>query len=84
MITDLSNVFTLHSKWSGETHDFFYDLWRNGLAAEVGLCLQPMMRLTTDPKGYPEPSWKDIVFGCKKLDAIELENLSREHGKTYT
>ncbi|XP_053694070.1 D-aspartate oxidase-like [Sabethes cyaneus] len=71
-------------KWSTATHVFFHQLWKNGLAARVGVSLQPCMRLTTDPQGYPEPAWKDIVFGCAKLSATELDRLSYEHGRRYT
>lgn len=71
-------------KWSADTHVFFHQLWKNGLAARVGISLQPCTRLTTDPKGYPEPSWKDIVFGCVKLSQKELDRLSYEHGRPYT
>ncbi|XP_058059743.1 D-amino-acid oxidase-like [Anopheles bellator] len=71
-------------KWSSETHAFFHQLWTNGLAGRVGICLQPCMRLTTDPKGYPEPAWKEIVFGCEKISESDLKRLSKEHGRYYT
>uniref|UniRef100_A0A182R549 FAD dependent oxidoreductase domain-containing protein n=1 Tax=Anopheles funestus TaxID=62324 RepID=A0A182R549_ANOFN len=71
-------------KWSAETHLFFHQLWKNGLGGKIGVCLQPCMRLTTDPNGYPEPAWKDIVFGCQKIHESELQRLSNEHGRMYT
>ncbi|XP_058117221.1 D-amino-acid oxidase-like [Anopheles ziemanni] len=71
-------------KWSSETHIFFHELWRHGLAGKIGVCLQPCMRLTTDPDGYAEPSWKSIVFGCQKIAEPELKRLSNEHGRRYT
>ncbi|XP_055539831.1 D-aspartate oxidase isoform X1 [Wyeomyia smithii] len=71
-------------KWSTATHVFFHQLWKNGLAARVGVSLQPCTRLTTDPQGYPDPVWKDIVFGCEKLSQSELDRLSYEHGRRYT
>ncbi|XP_041764912.1 D-amino-acid oxidase [Anopheles merus] len=71
-------------KWSSETHTFFHQLWKNGLGGKIGVCLQPCMRLTTDPNGYPEPAWKEIVFGCQKIQEPELKRLSNEHGRSYT
>ncbi|XP_058446493.1 D-aspartate oxidase-like [Malaya genurostris] len=71
-------------KWSTATHVFFHQLWQNGLASRIGVSLQPCVRLTTDPDGYPEPSWKDIVYGCQKLSQTELDRLSYEHGRSYT
>uniref|UniRef100_A0A2M4ACK8 Putative d-aspartate oxidase n=1 Tax=Anopheles triannulatus TaxID=58253 RepID=A0A2M4ACK8_9DIPT len=71
-------------KWSRETHVFFHQLWKHGLAGKVGVCLQPCMRLTTEPSGYPEPSWKEIVFGCQEIKEPELTRLSKEHGRHYT
>uniref|UniRef100_A0A182M103 FAD dependent oxidoreductase domain-containing protein n=1 Tax=Anopheles culicifacies TaxID=139723 RepID=A0A182M103_9DIPT len=71
-------------QWSSETHLFFHQLWKNGLGGKIGVCLQPCMRLTTDPNGYPEPAWKDVVFGCQKITETELKRLSNEHGRMYT
>ncbi|XP_055636674.1 D-aspartate oxidase-like [Toxorhynchites rutilus septentrionalis] len=71
-------------KWSSDTHAFFHQLWKNGLASRIGISLQPCFRLTTDPKGYPEPTWKDNVFGCTKISQAELKRISQEHGRQYT
>lgn len=71
-------------KWSADTHVFFHQLWKNGLASRIGVSLQPCLRLTTDPQGYPEPIWKDTVFGCMKISPAELDRLSHEHGRQYT
>ncbi|XP_055608509.1 D-aspartate oxidase-like [Uranotaenia lowii] len=71
-------------QWSSATHRFFHELWKNGLAARIGISLQPCVRLTTDPAGYQDPCWKDIVFGCSKLSRQELDRLSFEHGRPYT
>lgn len=71
-------------KWSKETHDFFLELWRNGLASEAGICLQPMMRVVTDVQNTQDPPWKDVVFGYNRMDSAELNRLGVEHKKTYT
>lgn len=71
-------------QWSADTHVFFHQLWRNGLAARIGVSLQPCTRLTTDPAGYPDPAWRDNVFGCTKVPQSELDRLSYEHGRKYT
>lgn len=71
-------------KWSSDTHKFFLELWKSGLAAEAGVCLQPMIRISTDPNGYPEPSWKNIVYGLQTLNESQLKEISKEYKKKFT
>lgn len=69
--------------WSDGTHKFFMDLWQRGLAAEVGLCLLPMVRLTSE-SGYETADWMGIPFGGTRLTDRQLELISRDGKKEYT
>lgn len=60
------------------------ELWKNGLADEAGICLQPMIRISTDPNGYPEPAWKNIVYGLQTLNEKQLKEISNEYNKKFT
>ncbi|XP_055709264.1 D-amino-acid oxidase [Phlebotomus papatasi] len=71
-------------KWSEDTHRFFHDLWKNGLAHETGVCLQPMIRVVSNAKNYEIPKWSKIPFGCTSLSEDQLKLLSQEHKKNYT
>lgn len=71
-------------KWSKETHEFLHELWKNGLAAELGICLLPMVRVTSSNDQQDEPMWTDIPFGFKKLTSEQLAVYSNEHGIKYT
>lgn len=71
-------------QWSKASHDFFYELWKNGLAEEVGVTMVPIYRLTTESECQQDPCWKNIVFGFKVLDENELRLLGTEHGRNYT
>ncbi|GAB0097680.1 D-amino-acid oxidase [Sergentomyia squamirostris] len=71
-------------KWSQDTHQFFHDLWRNGLANETGICLQPMIRVDSSDRKFEIPPWTHIPFGCTRLSEDQLKLLSEEHKKKYT
>lgn len=43
-----------------------------------------MIRVSTDPKGYPEPSWKNIVYGLNTLNESQLDKISQEYKKKFT
>jgi D-amino-acid oxidase len=60
------------------------DLWQKGKAAEVGICMIPVYRLTTEPGGYPDPEYKNVVFGYTRLNEKQLNQLIKEHGRNYT
>lgn len=70
-------------EWSKSSHEFFHELWKNGLAEEAGITLIPIYRLTTDSEVQEDPCWHDVVFGFKKLKSNELLELSQEHGRKY-
>lgn len=57
-------------------------MWKNGDAAEAGVSLLPVTRLTTEPKPY-DFLWKDVVFGCTDLDRKLIERLSDQHKRDY-
>lgn len=44
----------------------------------------PTYRLTCDPQGQDLPSWRDVVFGYKRLSTRDLQKLAKEHGREYT
>lgn len=70
------------SKWSKDTHDFFLKLWQSGDASEAGVCLLPVVELTTESGGVQAP-WRHLVFGCTDLDAKTVEQYSKEHRRDY-
>lgn len=72
----------IFSKWSKDTHDFFLKLWRNVDAFEAGVCLVPVVQLTTEPGGVDAP-WRHLVFGCTDLDTKTIEQYSKEHNRDY-
>lgn len=69
--------------WSAQTHKLFLDLWRQGLAAEVGLALLPMLRLTSESK-YEDADWISIPYGGTRLTDRQLELLSGAYKKKFT
>lgn len=72
----------IFSKWSKDTHDYFQKLWQNGDAYEAGICLLPVIQLTTESGGINAP-WRHIVFGCTDLDAKAIEQYGRMHKRNY-
>lgn len=59
------------------------DLWRQGVASEVGLCLLPMVRLTSESK-YEDADWMPIPYGGTRLTDRQLQLLSRDYQKRFT
>lgn len=59
------------------------DLWRQGLAAEVGLALLPMVRLTSE-SNYENADWMHIPYGGTRLNKQQLEKISRDYKKSFT
>lgn len=70
-------------EWSKSSHDFFHEIWKNGLAEEAGITLIPIYRLTTDTDVQEDPSWKHVVFGFFSLGSEKLSALKKEHGRNY-
>lgn len=73
----------LYRDWSERTHKFFMDLWQRGLAADVGLALLPMMRLTSESK-YEDADWMHIPYGGSRMSDRQLERVSAEFQKRFT
>ncbi|KAK9708021.1 FAD dependent oxidoreductase [Popillia japonica] len=68
-------------QWSKETLNYFLELWRNGLASECGISLQPVTCLT---KEYTElPSWSPAAMGCQKLSEDLVRKYSKLHQRPY-
>lgn len=76
--------FCFNSQLSKSSHDFFHELWINGMAEETGVSMIPVYRLTNDPEGYQRQCWEKIVYGFRMLQPDELARLAREHGRNYT
>lgn len=65
------------------THGILLSLWKQGLASEAGICLQPVIRLFTD-EDIQIPDWLKIPFGAFMMPKKEVEKLSKLHNKEYT
>ncbi|XP_076641847.1 D-aspartate oxidase-like [Halictus rubicundus] len=70
-------------KWGGTTHRWFEGFWRTGQAPEMGISLVPVCRVTSDPRGYADPSWTKLVYGARRLKPEDLNRLNEEHGSSY-
>ncbi|XP_043487756.1 D-amino-acid oxidase [Polistes fuscatus] len=69
------------SKWAGKTHRLFEQFWKSGLAKEVGLCLLPTTRVTSETND--DLSWLKLVYGVHHLTKDELTKLNKEHKSNY-
>ncbi|XP_037950980.1 D-aspartate oxidase [Teleopsis dalmanni] len=70
-------------KWSKGMHDFLQELWLSEDAGEAGVCLIPVVRLSTNDVKV-EDFWKDIVYGCAPLAEAELREWSTTRAKKFT
>jgi hypothetical protein len=64
--------------------EFQHKLWKDGKADEAGICMIPVFRFITNPEGYEDHSWKNVMFGYQKMDEKLLKLYSAEHGRKYT
>ncbi|KAM4578944.1 D-amino-acid oxidase-like [Fundulus diaphanus] len=62
---------TQETKWNKETFDYLLNWLRSPEAVKMGIFLQSGYNLCTDP--LPEPSFKDIVLGFRRLTERELQ-----------
>lgn len=69
-------------QWSKGTHDFFHDLWKEGLADEAGIVMIPVFRFSTE-EATQDPCWKDVVFGFRELTPTEVARIGKEHDRKY-
>lgn len=72
----------IFSTWSKDTHDYFHKLWKDGEAAEAGVSLLPVIRMTTEDVPYDVP-WKDVVFGCTDVSKETLARISAQQKRNY-
>uniref|UniRef100_A0A1A9UUS3 FAD dependent oxidoreductase domain-containing protein n=1 Tax=Glossina austeni TaxID=7395 RepID=A0A1A9UUS3_GLOAU len=69
-------------QWSKGMHDFLENLWISEDAGEAGICLTPVIRVTTTD--IPQADfWKDIVYGFKHLTQSQLDELNRNRAKKF-
>lgn len=64
------------------SHDFFHELWRSGKAAETGIALVSVIRVTTEDDStfcY----WRNNVFGFHDLNENQLNSLRKAHQRDY-
>ncbi|CAK9805060.1 D-aspartate oxidase [Anthophora quadrimaculata] len=71
-------------EWTRITRQWLEKFWKGGLASEVGLSLVPMYRFTSDPDGFSDSSWSEVVYGAHRLTKKELEKWNEEHTTNYT
>lgn len=64
-------------------HDFLEELWLSEDAGEAGICLIPVIRLTTGDKPL-EDFWKDIVYGCKPISNEQLAEYNVNRATKFT
>lgn len=78
------SLFCFNRQWSKSSHDFFLQLWSDGLAEEAGISMIPVYHLTSDLQGLQVPSWKGVVLGFRSLSSGEIAKLQRDHKQKYT
>ncbi|CAG9863905.1 unnamed protein product [Phyllotreta striolata] len=70
-------------RWSSVTYQQLLKWWKEGRAAELGICLLPGSYYTEE-KNFQIPSWLETTLGYEKLPAKCLEHLSRKYGLKLT
>ncbi|XP_061398284.1 D-aspartate oxidase-like [Musca vetustissima] len=70
-------------QWSKGMHDFLEELWLSEDAGEAGVCLLPVIRLTTADTPVDD-FWKDIVYGCHEMTEEMLKEYNENRTKKYT
>ncbi|KAG7198139.1 hypothetical protein KM043_005558 [Ampulex compressa] len=71
-------------RWAGRTHEWLSHFWKAGFSSETGVALLPLIRVTSDPKGFSDCSWTKLVYGAHKITPEELQKLNEEHKANYT
>ena len=64
-------------------HDFLQQLWLSEDAGEAGICLIPVVRLTTN-NAVMDDFWKDIVYGAEELSQKQLDEYNVGRVNKYT
>lgn len=64
-------------------HDFLEELWLSEDAGEAGICLIPVVRLTTADTPVDD-FWKDIVYGCEPMCDKQLAEYNVNRATKYT
>lgn len=70
-------------KWSKVSHDFFHELWKSEKAAEAGICLVSVIRVTNDNSDPTYCFWRKNVFGFQDLNEKQLDALRKTHRRGY-
>ena len=65
-------------KWAQETHDLIDKLWNSVDGGKMGISLVSASRLNNEEEN---PSWKDIVYGFRKMNRKEIEGIGRLNGR---
>jgi len=63
-------------KWSKATHKLLENFWKSGEGGKMGISMIPCWRVSSSDD-YPEPKWKDIVYGFRHLTVEELRTLRK-------
>ena len=64
-------------------HDFLQQLWLSEDAGEAGICLIPVVRLTTT-NAVMDDLWKHIVYGAEELSQKQLDEYNVGRVNKYT
>ena len=66
----------IFSRWAKETHDLFQSMWKKEDGGTLGISMITCMRVSSS-EDYPEPLWKEVVYGFRSLTAKELQRLGK-------
>ncbi|XP_013117843.2 D-aspartate oxidase [Stomoxys calcitrans] len=70
------------NKWSKGMHDFLQELWLSEDAGEAGICLIPVIRVTTTDTPVAD-FWRDIVYGCQEVPQKLLDEYNANRDKKF-
>ncbi|XP_060533800.1 D-aspartate oxidase [Cylas formicarius] len=67
-------------RWSKVTYDYLLEMWKQGKAKDIGICLQPAINLYSD-ENFKHPKWAAIAVGCCDLSPDYLVRLGKQIGQ---
>lgn len=68
------------NKWSMAMHNFLKQVWLSDDSGGAGVCLIPVLRLSTSTL---DDSWRDIAYGSRNMTKTELEEYSELMNKKF-
>lgn len=73
----------IYSRWSILTYKWMESFWKSELAGEVGVCLLPIYRVSSEPKSDLISSWGTKVHGMYRMSEGDLKRLSKIKKMNY-